>query len=227
VSAERTALLARLAGLIVSVRRPHPVRVAIDGVDAAGKTTLADEIAEVLRATRQQDVIRASIDGFHRPRAARHLRGALSPLGYYADSFDMSAVRTFLLDPLGPDGDLRYRSAVYDYRADRPVETPDALAAPDSVLVFDGIFLLRPELRGAWDLRVFVSVGFAEILRRAGRRDADLFGTVAQVRHRYHARYIPAQRHYVAAERPAYDADIVVYNDDPARPSMRTRTTSR
>ncbi|MEQ7007880.1 AAA family ATPase [Actinopolymorpha sp. B17G11] len=226
MSAARTELLTRLADLIEAVRRPHPVRVAIDGVDAAGKTTLANEVAEVLRA-RRRHVIRGSIDGFHRPRALRRQRGELSPYGYYADSFDTSAVRTFLLDPLGPDGDLRYRSAVYDYRADRPVETPPVLAVPDSVLVFDGVFLLRPELRAAWDLRLFVSVGFAEILRRATRRDADLFGDVAQVKRRYHARYLPGQRLYLAAERPAYEADGVVYNDDPARPCMRMRTTSR
>jgi uridine kinase len=44
------------------MRIPHPTRVAIDGVDAAGKTTLDDELAEVLRE-RGRGVIRASIDG--------------------------------------------------------------------------------------------------------------------------------------------------------------------
>jgi len=49
------------------------VRTAIDGPDAAGKTTLADELAVALRE-RGRDVIRASIDGFHRPRRERYRR---------------------------------------------------------------------------------------------------------------------------------------------------------
>ena len=40
---ERQNLVRNLASRIVEVVRPHPIRVAIDGVDAAGKTTLADE----------------------------------------------------------------------------------------------------------------------------------------------------------------------------------------
>jgi hypothetical protein len=38
---ERHELLQDLAAKIITVKRPHPVRAAIDGVDAAGKTTLA------------------------------------------------------------------------------------------------------------------------------------------------------------------------------------------
>ncbi len=39
----RQDLVAVLADRIAHVKRSHPVRVAIDGVDAAGKTTLAAE----------------------------------------------------------------------------------------------------------------------------------------------------------------------------------------
>jgi uridine kinase len=64
----RAVLLERMAELVGAVRCSHPIRVAVDGPDAAGKTTLADELASVLRG-RGRTVIRASIDGFHRPRA--------------------------------------------------------------------------------------------------------------------------------------------------------------
>jgi hypothetical protein len=49
------------------------VRVAIDGSAAAGKTMLADELAISLRG-RGRDVIRASIEGFLRPRIERYRR---------------------------------------------------------------------------------------------------------------------------------------------------------
>jgi hypothetical protein len=38
------------------------------------------------------------------------------------------------------------------------------LASPDVVLVFDGVFLLRPQLNDAWDLRIFLKVDFQETL---------------------------------------------------------------
>ena len=100
----RAALLARLAGLITVSDACRPTRVAIDGPDAAGKTTLADELARELHAL-GKDVIRASIDGFHRPRKHRYRRGRLSARGYLEDSFDLDALRTALLEPLGPGGD--------------------------------------------------------------------------------------------------------------------------
>ncbi len=116
-------LLDRLASLILSVSRPHPVRVAIDGVDGAGKTTLADGLAGIVQA-RARQVIRGSIDGFHRPRSERLRCGELSPEGYYFDSFDYDALLASLLVPLGPGGDRIYRLMVFDYRMDSPTMTP-------------------------------------------------------------------------------------------------------
>ena len=57
-------LAARIAGL--SLRRP--LRIAIDGRTASGKTILSDELAGCLRK-KGRDVIATSIDGFHRPKA--------------------------------------------------------------------------------------------------------------------------------------------------------------
>jgi uridine kinase len=109
----RADLLDRLAAAIESVSTPHPLRVAVDGSPAAGKTTLADELALLLR-TRGREVIRASAEGFQLPRTQRYRRGEFSPEANYHDSFDYGTLRRVLLDPLGPDGDRRYQDAVYD-----------------------------------------------------------------------------------------------------------------
>jgi uridine kinase len=201
------------------------VRVAVDGPDAAGKTTLADELASGLR-NRGRVVIRASIDGFHRPRAERYRRGADAPEGYYEDSFDYGALRHALLDPLGPGGSRAYRRAVFDFRTDAPRSEPETVPPEDAVLLFDGVFLLRPELFESWDLRIFVSVGFDEALRRALDRDAALFGSRHEVERRYRSRYIPGQRLYLAGARPTETADLVVFNDDPARPVLTDRASA-
>ncbi len=98
------------------------------------------------------------------------------------------------------------------------------LRAPErAVLLFDGVFLLRPELRDAWDVRIFVSATFDETLRRALQRDKMLFGSADDVERRYRVRYIPGQELYFAEARPEQAADAVVVNNDPAAPLLHMR----
>ena len=216
---ERSRLVDYLAGRIQRVERPHPVRVAVDGPDAAGKTTLAQELVAPLQA-RGRPVIRASIDGFHNPAGVRHRRGRTSPEGYYYDSFNYGALAESLLAPLGPGGSRRYVSEVFDYQADACVRAPAREAEVNAVLLFDGVFLLRPELAAHWDFTIFVDAAFEITLARAERRDAAMFGGVEEVRGLYRRRYIPGQKLYLAEARPKERAEVIVDNNDPLHPSV-------
>ncbi|MET8154137.1 uridylate kinase [Actinoplanes sp. NPDC049668] len=218
----RDELLGRLAEAVESVTVSHPTRVAVDGPPAAGKTTLADELAVVLRA-RGRDVIRATIDDFLFPRARRYPRGEYSAQGCYLDAHDHGALNRVLLDPLGPGGDRRFRRAVYDHTADAVLSPPAATATADAVLVFDGVFLMRPELIDRWDLRVLVSTALDKTVERAVIREGRV-SSRADVERRWRERYLPAQRLYLATVRPAEHADLIVHNDDPRRPVCETRT---
>lgn len=219
----RDELLGRLVGTIESVTTPHPVRVAVDGPPAAGKTTLADELALVLR-NKGREVVRASIEGFLVSRVHRYRRGVDSPEGCYRDSFDFGALHRVLLDPLGPDGDRRFRQAVYDRDTDTALSPPVTTAAADAVLLFDGVFLLRPELIDKWDLRIFVSTAFEETLARARIRDLAALGSAGRVEQRFRNRYLPSQQLYFDTVRPTDLADIVVHNDEIERPAWVLRS---
>ena len=219
----REELIERLVGAIDAVVVDHPVRVAIDGPDAAGKTTLANELAAVLRGE-GRPVVRASIDGFHRSRADRYARGTNSPIGYFEDSFDNDSLRRVLLDPLGPSGSRSYRTRVFDFKTDQLIDDVEREADRNAVLLFDGVFLLRDELRDEWDYSIFVDAPFDETLRRAVVRDAELMGDAESVERRYRERYIPGQELYFAAVGPSELADVVVHNADPGRPSVTFRS---
>ena len=215
---DRDALLDQLADAILAVRQPHPTRVGIDGVDGAGKTWLADELAPVL-AAHGVPVIRASVDGFHHPRALRYRRGRRSPRGFYEDSYNHDVLHTALLEPLAPDGSRAYRTAVFDWRTDGVVVEPTLQAPEDAVLVFDGIFLHRPELRAAWDFSIFVDVTFETSLRRNLIRYEAEHGRVdAMVAEDFHTRYAPGQRLYLDACHPRSLASVVIDNNDLASP---------
>jgi uridine kinase len=221
-SGTRAELLSCLAGVIGSVSVAHPTRVAVDGPPAAGKTTLADELAVVLRA-QGREVIRATIEGFLFPQAQRYRRGEFSPEGCYLDTHDYDSLNRVLLDPLGPDGDRRFQEAVYDRTVDSALSLPVTTARTDAVLVFDGVFLQRPDLIDRWELRIFVSTAFEKTVDRALIREQGV-SSAADVARRWRERYIPSQQLYFDTVRPTAHADIVVHNDDPQRPAWEIRT---
>jgi uridine kinase len=217
----RTEVLSELAELVLSVARPHPVRVAIDGCSAAGKTTLADELAEVVRGRTDREVIRVGIDYFKRDPALRTAYPFDSPESYYLDSWDTEAVRDRLLVPLGPGGDRRYAAAVREPSGQALLEPVLADAANDAVLLADGAFLQRPELVDYWDLRIYVEVSFETVLRRGIERDQVWMTGAAAAEQRYLSKYIPGERMYVEQVNPSERAQVVVGNEDLGNPTLR------
>ncbi len=247
-----------LAGALAALDHQHVPRVAIDGPDAAGKTWLADGLADLIRASRP--VIRLSADGFQHPAEVRYRRGDVSAEGYYLDSFDHQTIAAAVLRPLGPGGDLAYLPGLTDSRpvppgpdsgpagagsgppgsgspgsgspgSGSPGSRPPAsrrgplapdrrIADPRALLLFDGVFLQRAGLRRHWDFVVYLQVTPEESLRRALIRDIRLFGTPADVEHRYRRRYLPGQGLYRLRDRPAERADVVLDMSDPGRPAV-------
>ena len=196
---------------IRKLRLPHPVRVAVDGRTASGKTTFANALAVAMQHCGRH-VIRASVDGFHRPRLERHRQGRLSPDGYYEDARDLEAMRQLLLDPLGPGGDRVYVTGSFDLHRDEPLERVPERASNDAVLIVDGTFLQRPELKPSWDFVIFVSVSAEEARRRGIERDASALGGTATASELYDQRYGPAFVRYETECRPADHADVIVAN---------------
>jgi len=211
----RGRLIKLVAGLIPPPGGRGCVRVGIDGVDGAGKTCFADELAQALRAT-GRPVVRVGIDDFHSVRAVRYRRGRGSPSGFWLDSFDYPRLWAEVLHPLGPGGSRRYRPAGHDLETDRVLHPPLRSAPAGAVLVLDGIFLHRDELAGAWDLSVFLDVGFDETARRMAGRD----GSEPDPEHPSLTRYVLAQRRYLAECRPRQRADLVIDNTVLAAPVL-------
>lgn len=192
----------------------------------AGKTTLADDLARWLGAL-SATVIRASVDQFHHAREIRYRRGRTSPEGYYRDAFDLGRLKRFLLEPLGPNGNRSYATAVFDWRVDRPVVPTLRVAPDDAILVADGVFLLRPELRGCWDFSIFVWASEQERLRRSKVRDVNMGQSASDVEQLFRARYAPAHKLYWQLVSPREIADVVIDNERPLEPRIAYRDEAR
>lgn len=215
MSPQRRTVLEAVAGLVPATRSDDCVRVAVDGIDGAGKTTLADELATTLRAG-GRPVVRVSVDDFHCVRAMRYRRGRGSAEGFWLDSFDNPSLRRSVLDPLSPGGSRRYRTAGHDLRTDAVLDAPWHSALPGSVLVIDGLFLHRDELVDEWDLSVFLDVPGEVAVARMAQRD----GTDPDPTHPSTARYVQGQRLYFEACAPWRRADLVIDNEFPERPRL-------
>ncbi|GAA3599303.1 uridine kinase [Kribbella ginsengisoli] len=208
---------------MLDVERGHPVRVGIDGCSAAGKTTLADELAGMLRARTGREIIRVGIDYFKRAPELRTAYPIESPESYYLDTWDHDAIRERLLVPLGPGGDRRYTTAIRHANGQPLAESSVHKASADAVLLADGAFLQVPALVDHWDLRIYVQVSFDEVLRRGSARDQAWMPSAAAAEERYRKRYIPGERMYVDQIRPRALVQVVVDNEEPARPVLTIR----
>ncbi|MBD3943906.1 uridine kinase [Microbacterium sp. NEAU-LLC] len=195
------------------------VVVAVDGLDGAGKTVFADGFAEVF-AEAGDAVFRASIDGFHRPRADRYALGRRSPEGFYRDSFDYATFQRVLLDPFRDGaqtaGTTGFQLVAFDVSRDAPVESQWVTAPRDAVLVIDGIFLHRPELRELWDWSVWLDAPFSATFARMAIRDGSDPDPDAPA----NARYRQGQQLYLDEAQPREAASLVVDNSDLAHPRI-------
>lgn len=186
---------------------PGLAMIAVDGVDGAGKTMFADALAHRLEKA-DFTVVRTGIDSFHNPRAVRYARGKDSPEGFYRDSYDLDALRTALLYPARIN--VPFRVAVFDHRTDRPVASNPLKISLPAVLIFDGLFLHRKELRDEWDLTIFLDVPFEVSYARMAQRD----GSNPDPRAPVNRRYFEGQRLYLREASPQQQADILIdYTD--------------
>ncbi len=148
---ERAGLLDRLVELIDSCG-DRRLRIAIDGLTAAGKTSLGHELARGL-AIRGRPTCRASLDDFKRPWSEAHLYDRTSGEGYYRNAFDREAMRRLLLQPADSQGDGVVALCSIDPLTQIDHARATTRMPPNGVLIVDGVFACDPNLNAYWDLR--------------------------------------------------------------------------
>lgn len=227
----RADLVQRLADMLGGLGDAGPVLVGVDGVDGAGKTTLASELTLAISG-RGRTCHHVELDDFQHARPYRTRRGVHSPLGCYYDTFDYRAVATLLLDPLRRGGDCRCRLRFFDQPNQRPYPEEWVTVPSDAIVIIDAGYLHRPELAGRWDLTLFVTVPFEVAIQRGIQRDlgfqlqreprSDEEARVVEerIRKRWQLAWIPAQQLYQEVVDPKSKADVLIDNTDLAAPAV-------
>lgn len=186
-----SGLSARLQALD---RRRSTLLIGIDGLGGSGKSTLARELAGLL-----PDATVVEFDDFYRSTHERQLRAAARDREIGGD-FDWRRILGQVLRPLAADEAARYQR--YDWDRDELAEW--RRVSPGGVVLVEGNYSTRDELRDYYDLTVWVAAPYEMRLRRGVERDGE------HARDRWVNEWMPEEERYVEAFRPADRVDVVV-----------------
>ena len=218
-SAERAAVIGTVAGWIAELG-PGRLRVAVDGLTGAGKTSFGHELAAALRAL-GRPTMRASMDDFKHPwrHAREHGYDRVSGEGYYRNAYDFRSARDLLLRPAGPTG-----SGVVVLCGHDPLTGEDhrdkRISAPaGAILIVDSVFAFRPEYNDCWEYRIWLEADPQIALWRGISRDcaAEGFEEAARV---HRDRYRVSEMIYLAEVHPQALADVIIDNSNLACPHI-------
>jgi uridine kinase len=183
------------------------VIVGISGVECAGKSTMAAALRDALNRRGCAAMV-ASIDDFLNPKSIRHDGTDLAAC-YYEKTFRTADLRDQLITPVRETGRLANFVDLHDYDSDEILRT--RFDRTVDVLIIDGVFLFRHDLREVFDLKIWLEISFEHAIERAQKRQIDLarYGP-GRIVERYVDRYFPAQRRHLECDRPRDVADLLI-----------------
>ena len=106
---------------------------------------------------------------------------------------------------------------------DIEVDASPETAAKDAILLVDGSFALRTELRPYWDVGIYLDVDFSVAEERASVRDAAAFGSPEMAKSVTQNRYHGAHRIHKIEAAPEEGASFVIRNTEPSHPEILAR----
>ncbi|MBB4826106.1 uridine kinase [Sporosarcina luteola] len=176
--------------------------IGIDGLGGAGKTTIAEKI--------QREVVGSvllHIDDFIHPRRVRYEDSVEPWRAYYEKQWRYSYLIETILEPIRRGMSVQKKIELYHKSEDSYVE--EWIHIPNGcLLIIEGVFLQRAELRDYLDTVIFVDVDKETRLRRVMERDSYI-GDSGAILNKYNNRYFPAEEEYVREYDPANRAHLV------------------
>ncbi|MFC2070668.1 HAD hydrolase-like protein [Chloroflexota bacterium] len=180
--------------------------VGITGIDCSGKSRFAESLESYLLSN-GFSVQPVHIDDFHNPSTYRY-SGDNQAENYFNKSFDIETIIDEIMIPVREEGFFTRKLTLLNLSTDKYEMEKEYSVNQDTIVVIEGVFLLREELAPYIDLKVFLDISFEECKRRASIRDNEVVLSV------YDSKYLPAQRKYLDEFPPSETADIVIDNSN-------------
>jgi uridine kinase len=126
-----------------------PYIIGINGIDCAGKTTLAKDLSGQLEQSGIKNKI-FHIDDFNDPKVERETYRAFASGNWNENDFD------------------RYYESIIDFQQAR--EAVEEAAAKNEIVIVEGIFIFRPKLNITFNYRIYLEVDASVALTRFEER---------------------------------------------------------
>ena len=216
-SEQRHRLIDATAATICEISDQR-LRIGVDGMTAAGKTSFGHELAAAVRKL-GRPTLRACFDDFKKPWRDAREKGydRVTGDGYYRNAPDFESARKCLLEPAGQHGSGEVALCGHDPLTGEDKRNITVMAPTDSVLIVDSVFAFRPEYDDCWDFRIWLDIDASLSLSRGVERDTAMEGQ-AEAERLHRDRYQAAEHIYVDEVDPVRLADLVIDNTDFANP---------
>lgn len=194
----------------------RPLIIGINGVDTSGKTTFTKEFDRCLsNAGYKTQTI--SIDDFHNPLKIRN--SEKDPVtSYLNNAFDTAKIEDEIMRPIISEGIIDKELVLLDLEEDKFLNRKRYSIDKDTIVLVEGVLLYREPLNKYFDFRIFIDISFDEVLKRAKKRDVQLFED--KVIEKYKSKYIPIQKIYMEEYNPKDMSDIVIDNENYWNPKI-------
>lgn len=200
----------KIEKMIARRRAGHPFVIGVNGVDTSGKTQFAAALQAYL-GKRGYHTQAIHLDDFHNPRSVR-VSGGDEIQSYIDHAFNLELLEAELLQPARSGTPVDRDLQLLDLNTDTFTNRQQYHIDSDTIVILEGVLLYRPPVDGYIDCKVYLDVGFDEVLKRAEQRDVPLYG--AGFLERYRTKYLPIQQWYLENCRPKEESDIVIDNTD-------------
>lgn len=183
--------------------------IGIDGLGGSGKSTISNMLSERLSNKGYNNII-LHIDDFIFPRNIRYNAEYPEWQCYYNLQWRYDYLTNDILLPIKQNRVLDSYIELYDKESDNYKKEKLEIKSKTIVIV-EGIFLQRKELKGLFDYVIYIDVTECIRLERLIKRDTYI-GSESDIISKYQNRYFPAEHKYIEECNPRKQADYVINN---------------
>lgn len=201
-------LIADVRTRIAPVR---PVLVGVSGIDGSGKGHWSARLRTALLAKGLRSEV-VSVDMWL-ALPSRRFDASRPAWNFYEHGIRFDAMLNDVVRPLGSTRSLRRTIDAADATMTEQYNHHTLILDDLDVLIVEGIFLFKRQLRDEFDVRIWIDCTFETALERALRRGQEGLPEREVIRD-YHTVYFPAQQLHAELDDPTACADLVVVNDE-------------
>lgn len=192
-----------------SIQSQEAVLVAISGIDGSGKGTITRKVIDELK-NRNLSAVSFNLDLWHYPAAVRFSKDNPGE-HFYHHAFRWDELFNLLIEPLKRDRSIHLEVDLLNFLEDAYYKAHFSYKDVD-VILLEGIFLLKSDLRHHYDLSFWIECSFETALERAIFRNQEGLSEQELIAD-YETIYFSAQRVHFAKDNPQSFVDAIFMNE--------------